>query len=49
MQALKEILGHTTLEMTLKYVALAEADLESQRSFSPADRLNSAGKGRSKG
>jgi len=40
MQTLKEILGHTTLQMTLNYVAIAEADLESQRLFSPADRLN---------
>jgi len=44
MQTLKEILGHTTLQMTLNYVAIAEADLESQRSFSPADRLNKASK-----
>jgi site-specific recombinase XerD len=37
---LKELLGHTTLEMTNKYVALAQADLEAQhRQFSPADRL----------
>ncbi len=37
--ALKEIMGHTDLKMTLKYVALAEADLASQRRFSPADQL----------
>ena len=49
MQALKEILGHTTLVMTIKYVALAETDLESQRSFSPADRLNAPGKSKNTG
>jgi site-specific recombinase XerD len=38
--SLKELLGHTTLTMTNKYVALAQADLEAQhRQFSPADRL----------
>lgn len=37
---LKELLGHTTLEMTNKYVAFVQADLEVQhRQFSPADRL----------
>ncbi len=39
MFALKEILGHTDLKMTAKYVALADADLASQRRFSPADQL----------
>jgi integrase/recombinase XerD len=38
--SLKELLGHTTLDMTNRYVALAQADLEAQhRAFSPADRL----------
>ncbi len=37
---LKEILGHTTLAMVNKYVALAQADIEAQhRQFSPGDRL----------
>jgi integrase/recombinase XerC len=38
--SLKELLGHTTLTMTQRYVALAQADIENQhRKFSPADRL----------
>lgn len=38
--SLKELLGHTTLTMTNKYVALAQADLEQQhRQFSPGDRI----------
>ena len=38
--SLKEILGHTTLSMVNRYVALAEADIENQhRMFSPGDRL----------
>ena len=41
--ALKEIMGHTDLKMTLKYVALAEADLASQRRFSPGDQLTGNG------
>ena len=37
---LKEILGHTSLTMCNKYVALAAADIETQhRQFSPSDRL----------
>lgn len=37
---LKELLGHVTLTMTNRYVALAQADLAKQhRQFSPADRL----------
>jgi site-specific recombinase XerD len=37
---LKELLGHTTLTMVNRYVALAQADIEGQhRQFSPADRL----------
>ncbi|HZT41462.1 MAG TPA: tyrosine-type recombinase/integrase [Chthonomonadaceae bacterium] len=37
---LQQILGHTTLSMTNRYVALAQADIENQhRQFSPADRL----------
>jgi integrase/recombinase XerC len=38
--SLKEILGHTTLAMVNRYVAIAEADIEhQQRLFSPGDRL----------
>jgi site-specific recombinase XerD len=41
---LKELLGHTTLTMTQRYVAIAQADIESQhRRFSPADRLKRGG------
>jgi site-specific recombinase XerD len=37
---LQQIVGHTTLSMTNRYVALALADIEAQhRQFSPADRL----------
>lgn len=37
---LKELLGHTTLNMTLRYVALADADLlEQHRLHSPVERL----------
>ena len=37
---LKELLGHTTLHMTNRYVALAQADIQNQhRQFSPADHL----------
>ncbi|HHX42226.1 MAG TPA: tyrosine-type recombinase/integrase [Armatimonadetes bacterium] len=45
---LQQLLGHTSLAMTNRYVALAQADLEAQhRAFSPADRLRGAkGKGR---
>ena len=44
--ALKEILGHTSLKMTAKYVSLAEADLASQRRFSPADQIAGHASGR---
>lgn len=38
--SLMTLLGHTSLHMTNRYVALAQADIESQhRQFSPADRL----------
>jgi site-specific recombinase XerD len=38
--SLKEMLGHTSLAMVNRYVALAQADIENQaRQFSPADRL----------
>lgn len=38
--SLKELLGHTTLSMVNRYVALAQADIQNQhRQFSPADRL----------
>lgn len=37
---LKELLGHTTLVMTNRYVALARADIQRQhRAHSPADRI----------
>lgn len=37
---LQQLLGHTTLSMSQKYVALAQAEIESQhRQFLPADRL----------
>ena len=37
---LKEMLGHTSLTIVNRYVALAQADIENQhRQFSPADRL----------
>lgn len=38
-EGLKERLGHEALGMTLKYVALAEADMANQRRFSPGDQL----------
>lgn len=38
--ALQRILGHTTLDMTRRYVHLANSDLrEAHRRFAPADRL----------
>jgi site-specific recombinase XerD len=38
--ALQAMLGHTDLQMTRRYVAIADADIEAQhRQFSPADRL----------
>jgi site-specific recombinase XerD len=38
--SLKEILGHTSLHMTNRYVSLAQADIEQQqRRFAPGDRL----------
>jgi site-specific recombinase XerD len=37
---LQQILGHTALHMTMKYCAIAQADIENQhKMFSPADRL----------
>lgn len=40
--SLKHLLGHTTLQMTSRYVALAQADMQAQhRQFSPGDRLKS--------
>ena len=39
---LKELMGHEGLAVTIRYVALAQADLESQhRAYSPGDRLKS--------
>jgi integrase/recombinase XerD len=41
---LKEMLGHTSLHMTNRYVALAQADIQNQhRQFSPGDRLKRVG------
>jgi site-specific recombinase XerD len=38
--ALQQLLGHTGIQMTQRYVALAQADVEAaHRQFSPADRL----------
>jgi site-specific recombinase XerD len=38
--ALKEILGHTNLQMTMRYLAIAQADVQDQhRQFSPVLRL----------
>jgi len=40
--ALMQLLGHTSLKMTNRYVALAQADIEHQhRQYSPVDRLRS--------
>jgi site-specific recombinase XerD len=37
---LKEMLGHTSLQIVNRYVALAQADIENQhRQFSPGDRI----------
>jgi integrase/recombinase XerD len=45
--SLKEILGHTQLQMVNKYVALAEADVQSQhRLYSPGDRLVKRSRGK---
>ena len=39
--SLQKILGHTSLEMTRKYVNLASGDVkEMHRRFSPMDNLN---------
>ena len=38
---LKEMLGHTDLTMTNRYVTLAQADIQKQhRQFSPVQALN---------
>jgi site-specific recombinase XerD len=40
---LMEILGHTDIKMTARYVAIAQADMEAQhRRYSPVDRLKRA-------
>jgi len=45
--SLQKILGHTSLEMTRKYVNLASGDVkEKHRKFSPMDNLNFRGKTR---
>jgi site-specific recombinase XerD len=42
---LQQMLGHTSLHMTNRYVALAQADIENQhRQFSPVERLRGRGK-----
>ena len=42
---LQELLGHTDLKMTNKYVKLAQADIENQhRQFSPVERLKRKGR-----
>lgn len=41
---LKELLGHTDLTMTNRYVSFAQADIQNQhRRFSPADRIGQRG------
>jgi len=43
--ALMRLLGHTTVQMSSRYVQWAQADLaEQHRAFSPADRLKGTGK-----
>ncbi len=43
--ALMALLGHTNIQMTSRYVTLAQADVERQhRQFSPADALKGRGK-----
>jgi integrase/recombinase XerD len=45
--SLQKILGHTSLEMTRKYVNMASDDVkEKHRRFSPMDNLNFRGKTR---
>jgi site-specific recombinase XerD len=42
--SLKEMLGHTDLKMTARYVAIAQADVQNQHAkFSPVDRLRKSG------
>jgi site-specific recombinase XerD len=44
---LMQLLGHTNLTMTARYVKIAQADAERQaRMFSPADSLKKGGRGR---
>jgi site-specific recombinase XerD len=41
--SLQELMGHTSVAMTRKYVMLAQSDIENQhRQFSPGDRLKKA-------
>jgi site-specific recombinase XerD len=43
--ALKEMLGHTNLKMTSKYVAVAQADVANQHmEYSPVERLRKGGR-----
>ncbi|MCX6380977.1 MAG: tyrosine-type recombinase/integrase [Armatimonadetes bacterium] len=43
--SLMQILGHTNIRMTARYVQLAQADIQAQhRQFSPADRLKQGGR-----
>lgn len=44
--SLQQLLGHTSLQMTNRYVALAQGDLQEQhRQFAPSDRLKQKKKG----
>ncbi|HHX41586.1 MAG TPA: tyrosine-type recombinase/integrase [Armatimonadetes bacterium] len=44
---LQQLLGHTSITMTMRYVALAQADLENQhRQYSPVESLVGRGKAR---
>jgi len=39
--SVRDMLGHTNIQMTLKYLSVAQSHIESQhRKFSPGDRLN---------
>ena len=43
--SLREMLGHTNLQMTQKYLLSAQADVEAQhRQYSPADALRQKGR-----
>ncbi|HEY0073597.1 MAG TPA: tyrosine-type recombinase/integrase [Abditibacteriaceae bacterium] len=45
--SVRDMLGHTNIQMTLKYLAVSQSHVEAQhRKFSPADRLNAKSKSR---